>query len=176
MTRLRPATRISASNSCWRPPVVTSARMIASEAPERTSIASPTPRNDRVRAIQPIASSKLVLPWPLAPCNTVNPDASSTSTSCRQRKSVNHRCPTLVAGPASAVTSTTIAEPSSGRAHGHEQIQEVAATRRAQRRGLERIDGVEDDLVGVDRLHSLSQEHRVERNRQLGPFELRVER
>ena len=42
--------------------------------------------------------------------------------------------------------------------------------------GFKRIDGLEHDLFGVDRVDAVVQERRVERDGQLGSLELRVDR
>src|SRR5262245_20614013 len=133
---------------------------MASVQPDRTSIASPTPRNDLARATQPMASSKLVLPWPFAPCSTVRPGASSRSTFVKLRKSVSHNWPTVVTDRASATVCIA-----SGRADRHKEIQEVAPVDRVQRGGLERIDGFQRNLGRLDGLHTFAQEHRVEGDR-----------
>ncbi len=77
-------------------------------APARTSIASVTPpkRPGPRHPSDRLEQARFSLP--VRALQHRQPGASSTSISRRSRKSVSHRCPTLVAGPASAVTSTPV--------------------------------------------------------------------
>jgi hypothetical protein len=78
--RLRPTARSAASVSVVRSSSMSSARTIASSWPAATRAASGTPRNDRPVATHATASSRLVLPCPLAPVITVHPSPNATSS------------------------------------------------------------------------------------------------
>src|SRR5687768_12590220 len=107
-----------------------------------------------------MASSRFVLPSPLAPTITVSPSAGASSTEVYDRKSVSQRRRSRMR---------------SAHPDGHEQVQVVLRLDRADDSRLERVDGLEADLVAVDCLDAVEQEVGVERDRHLGALVLGIE-
>ena len=130
-------------------PVRISARTIACSHPRARASASVTPRNDRARATHPIASSRLVLPCPFAPLQHREPGIElevdrGADTGNRRARDVRHWWSSESAGSREHVGQEVRT--------GMSRYRKSSPSARVQRRRLQRIDRLEHDLVGVDRV------------------------
>ena len=145
-TRLRPVARISASNSCVaiaahdlgahdrlrRVPLRTSARVGRHHGTSRLP-RDPADRFEHARLALPVGAVEHREPGIQLEIDALETPEVGRARGARLAWSSESR-----ARRASA----------SGGAHRHQQVQEVAAVGRAQRRRLERVDRLERDLVG----------------------------
>ena len=163
----------------------TSARTIALSAPRLTSASRAATLNERIVARSPTASKSEVFPAPLGPFMTVTPAAGTNSACSKHLKSVIHKCFSDIwltslpdAGTGQVAEQLIGAEPEhpmSGNPHRHEQVPVVIVVRPTYRCRLSRVKCFENDLVSEDRLDTFYEVRRVERDRVLLAFVVRVD-